>query len=307
MRKIIALAAVMIILCAVSACAAQTGGNGTNDDKTVGEVNGEKITQTQLDKYVQLYKVSDQGTVDGVPEITPEIEKQMQDEMFQELVTTLLINQGAAKQNITLSKTETEQIYKEWVQSTGEAQVSEFLAKTGLNEDDAKYMLSTQILSERLMENIAKQVKISDEDVRAYYDLNLAGLNLISHILVTDEDKAEEIIAQLNSGADFSQLAKENSIDGSRDQGGYVGPSKTGQWVEPFENAALSLQVGEITQMPVQSQFGYHIIKADAAKPFEESRNAIVLELQDIKGQEAVQQYMDNLRNDAVIIDNRAA
>jgi parvulin-like peptidyl-prolyl isomerase len=295
----------------VSACSKQAGNSETNDNNTVGEVNGEKITQAQLDKYVQLDKVNYQEAMannsgDGLSEITPEIEKRMQDEMFQELVTTLLINQEADKQNITVSKAETEQAYQEQIQSAGTAEFDEWLQATGWGEEDVKYIVSTNLLYSKLMEPVIKQVKISDEDVKAYYDQNVAGINEISHILVTDENKAAEIISQLNSGADFDQLAKENSIDGSKDQGGYVGPAKTGQWVAPFEEAALSLKIGEFTQTPVQSQFGYHIIKADAARSFEESRNAILIELQNIKRQETAQQYMDNLRSNAVIVDNRA-
>jgi len=84
-----------------------------------------------------------------------------------------------------------------------------------------------------------------------------------SHILVDSEDKAKELRAKIAAGADFAQVAKENSTDtGSKDQGGVLGYFGHGQMVPEFEAAAFKLEKGQISE-PVHTSFGWHIIKVD--------------------------------------------
>ena len=101
------------------------------------------------------------------------------------------------------------------------------------------------------------------------------------HILVETEDKAKEIAGKLASGGDFAALAKENSTDpGSKEDGGLLGYFGRGQMVPSFEEAAFTLQKSEISK-PVQSQFGWHVIKVEdrRQKPppaFEEVKERII-------------------------------
>ena len=81
-----------------------------------------------------------------------------------------------------------------------------------------------------------------------------------SHILVKNKAAAEEILAKLKNGEDFAKLAGEYSIDGSRRRGGDLGDFTRGVMVREFEEAAFSLQKGEVSGI-VKTQFGYHIIK----------------------------------------------
>ncbi|MCW5698111.1 MAG: peptidylprolyl isomerase [Bauldia sp.] len=106
---------------------------------------------------------------------------------------------------------------------------------------------------------------VTDEELQARYQAEIAALDLpeeywTSHILVETEDMANNIIAQLNDGADFAALATQFSIDGSAAQGGDLGYYAIGQLIPEFEQAALALEAGTYTQNPVASQFGYHII-----------------------------------------------
>ena len=83
------------------------------------------------------------------------------------------------------------------------------------------------------------------------------------HILVDTKEKAEEIIGKIKAGGDFAALAKENSKDpGSKEDGGMLGFFGRNQMVPEFEKAAFELKKGEISA-PVQSQFGWHVIKVE--------------------------------------------
>jgi peptidyl-prolyl cis-trans isomerase C len=113
---------------------------------------------------------------------------------------------------------------------------------------------------------------ITDEQVRARYDQEIAAqppVNEVraSHILVDSEEKAKEIIAQLDGGGDFAELAKANSSDGSAQGGGDLGYFGPGRMVPEFEQAAFALEVGQYTKEPVQSQFGWHIIIVTDKRP----------------------------------------
>lgn len=109
---------------------------------------------------------------------------------------------------------------------------------------------------------------VTDKDVRARYDKQIADQPPESeiharHILVKTEKEARDIIKQLDEGADFEKLAVEHSTGPSGPKGGDLGYFSKGQMVPSFEKAAFALDVGEYTKEPVQTQFGWHIIKVE--------------------------------------------
>ncbi|MDH0124623.1 peptidylprolyl isomerase [Brucella intermedia GD04153] len=110
--------------------------------------------------------------------------------------------------------------------------------------------------------------KISDDDVRARYDKEIAAMPpqvevRARHILVKTKEEAEAIIKKLAGGAKFEDLAKESSTDGTASNGGDLGYFTEGQMVPEFEKAAFALKPGEYTKEPVQSQFGFHVIQLE--------------------------------------------
>ncbi|OJX19831.1 MAG: hypothetical protein BGO82_08685 [Devosia sp. 67-54] len=117
---------------------------------------------------------------------------------------------------------------------------------------------------------------ITEAQIKAEYDKAIAAMPNVDevharHILVSSEDDAKAIKAQLDGGADFATLAKEKSIEpGAKDSGGDLGYFTQDKMVKPFADAAFALKVNEISQ-PVQTQFGWHIIQVldrrPAAKP----------------------------------------
>lgn len=147
---------------------------------------------------------------------------------------------------------------------------------------------------------------IDDAAVRAQYDsiaAEMVGQEQISarHILVATEQEALDIIDELNAGADFATLAQEKSTGPSGPNGGDLGYFGPGQMVGPFEDAAFALDIGEISA-PVQTQFGWHVIKVEDKRPatpppFEQ----IAPQLQQQMLVEAFQQAVSDLRDDADI------
>jgi len=118
-----------------------------------------------------------------------------------------------------------------------------------------------------------KNVKdqISEGAAKTFYDDQIKGMRpeeevQARHILVDSEQKAKDLAEKLKTGADFAALAKENSKDpGSKDDGGMLGYFSRGQMVPQFEEAAFGLKKGEVSK-PVQSQFGWHLIRLDGRR-----------------------------------------
>ncbi|MBL8050343.1 MAG: peptidylprolyl isomerase [Anaerolineales bacterium] len=129
--------------------------------------------------------------------------------------------------------------------------LSENLVKFGFSEDYYRTFFENQILQKKLREQITADVKSTQTQVWA------------RHILVADEQLANDLIARLQAGEDFAELAQEYSTDtASAVQGGDLGWFGTGMMVAEFETAAFALdKPGDITLTPVQSSFGFHIIQ----------------------------------------------
>ena len=109
---------------------------------------------------------------------------------------------------------------------------------------------------------------VSDADIKARYDKEIAATppeEEISarHILLKTEDEAKAVIAELDGGKDFAELAKEKSTGPSAGQGGDLGYFSKGQMVPEFEAAAFALKKGEYAKEPVETQFGWHVIKLE--------------------------------------------
>ena len=157
-----------------------------------------------------------------------------------------------------------------------------------------------------LQREIAK--KVTPEKLQARYEERLKSMPAeeevhARHILVASEDEAKAIIADLKKGADFDKIAKEKSTDkASGAEGGDLGWFKKSDMVKEFADAAFALKKGEMTEAPVKTQFGYHIIKIEdrrkAPPPaFEEMQDQLREEL----ARETVTALLDHLRAAAKI------
>lgn len=143
---------------------------------------------------------------------------------------------------------------------------------SGLDKD-ADFQRRMAFLQARALhgEVVEKEVvdKVTDAEVRARYDQEIANTPPVNevharHILVKTKEEAEAIIKQLDGGADFQKLANEHTNDPSgKTSGGDLGWFGPGQMVPEFDKAAFALDVGKYTKEPVQTQFGWHVIKLE--------------------------------------------
>jgi len=146
---------------------------------------------------------------------------------------------------------------------------------------------------------------VSDEAAQALYDeqIGVAGKEYNArHILVADEETANGVIELLDSGSDFSELAKEKSTGPSGPSGGKLGWFGADQMVKPFSEATATLEKGAYTKTPVQTQFGWHVIILDDTRestppPFDDVKDRIKMLL----ANQQLQQYIESMKSSASI------
>lgn len=133
-----------------------------------------------------------------------------------------------------------------------------WLTSQGYQDEDAfREMVRVSLLFD---EAVYGEVEISDEEIEQYYD-RISEEVEAEHILVEDEELANEIKEKLDNGEDFAKLAKEHSTDpGSAEEGGVLGVVPIGEFVPEFEDAAYTLDIDVISD-PIKSDHGYHIIR----------------------------------------------
>ena len=126
------------------------------------------------------------------------------------------------------------------------------------------------LLANYALEKVIAAVRITDKEIEDYYNENAdkfvspATVNA-SHILVDTEALAKEILAKIEKGEiSFEDAAKEYSSCPSKENGGSLGDFGKGQMVPEFDSAVFAMEVGEITKEPVQTQFGYHLIRLNS-------------------------------------------
>ena len=145
-------------------------------------------------------------------------------------------------------------------------------------------LVKDNMLKNYAMHKIFEQVVPTEEDLKKYYEDNKEMLSpstnyTASHILVEDENKANDIYEEIQNGLDFSEAAKKYSLDPSGSNGGSLGKFPKSVMVKEFQYGLEKLQPGQISK-PVKSQFGFHIIKLDDVeknlpKDFEEVRDTV--------------------------------
>lgn len=200
--------------------------------------------------------------------------------------------QAQAKDQVVLREIFTQEAERQGIAASADYRAQMELARQG-------------ILIRELFDNFKKQHPVSDAEAKAEYDKFKAQLTgteyRARHILVADEAEAKALIEQIKAGASFEELAKKHSKDpGSGAQGGDLDFAKADAYVPEFGQALTQLKKGEVTAVPVKTQFGWHIIKLEDTREaefpaFDDVKAQIVQRLEQVK----LAQYQEQLRNAA--------
>jgi peptidyl-prolyl cis-trans isomerase C len=235
--------------------------------QNIAMVNGKPVPKARVDAF--LKQIQAQAATQG-QQLPPDLDQRVRDKVVMDEIFT----QEAEKRGLAATPE-----YKQQMEQARQA-----------------------VLTQALLTDYAKSHSVTDAEIQAEYDkfkAQSAGTEYHAHhILVEKEDEAKALIAQIKGGASFEELAKKNSKDpGSGANGGDLDFAAPSSYVPEFSQAMIKLKKGEMTQAPVKSQFGYHIIRLD------ETREAQFPPLDDVKGQlkqrmeqQKLAAYRDELR-----------
>ncbi|HWG54925.1 MAG TPA: peptidylprolyl isomerase [Gaiellaceae bacterium] len=311
--KIFRLALLPALLLAL--LAAGCGGGGSDDvpADAVASVDGEPIKKQEFDQIVSQARKSYENQKREFPKAGTQEYQTLKNQVVQFLVQRRQYEQEAEDMGIEITDQQVEdrlaQIKKQYFggdQKKYEAQLKE----QGLSDRQVRNDIRAQLVSEKIFAEVTKDVKVTDEEVRAHYAKNKANYTQpasreVRHILVKSKAKADELHEQVTAqdGANFAALAKANSEDtGSKENGGKLTISK-GQTVAPFDKVAFELDENEISD-PVKTEFGYHIIQAltpvkkAQTTPLKDVQASIRQQLLQTKKNEAMTKWVDGLKKE---------
>ena len=182
--------------------------------------------------------------------------------------------------------------------------IAEQADKDGLDKDPDVAtriaLLRTQILADAAAQKYVKKNEPSDQELHAAYDAATDKTEYHAlHILVPTKEKADQLIKKIKGGAKFEDVAKAESTDNSKANGGDLGWFTTARMVKPFGDAVKVLKKGEITTDPVQTQYGWHIIKLLDTRdaPFDQLKGQLTNGIM----QKKFQDYIESLKKTAKI------
>lgn len=235
--------------------------------QNTAKVNGVAIPQQHFDLLIK--NLVAQGQLD-----TPE----MRDAVKQQMINRELMVQEAAKRGLDKNP--------------------EIAARLAFGRQD--------VLSNAYIQDVLRANPVTDDQTKKAYErfkAQSAKEYKVRHILVKNEDEAKDIIAQIKKGASFEKLAAEKSLDaGTKGNGGDLDWSMPARFVKPFGDAMTKLKKGQLTDAPVQTNFGWHIIRIDDERPakmppFDEAKP----QLQQMLQNQAVETAIGDLRKKAKI------
>ncbi len=305
-----------IALAAVLAAFFLAGCGGSSDSEdvpsdAVAVVGDQEISKQQFDALIAQARASATQQKRTFPKAgTPEF-KNLQNQGLDYLVRRAEFEQKADDMDVKVTDQQVnerlDQLKKQFY-GGDDKKFKASLKKLLLTEAQVRKDVRAQLLEEALYKKVTEDTKVSDKDIQDFYDKNKAqykqaATREVRHILVKSKAKANALHTQLENGADFAKLAKQNSEDpGSKGQGGKLTVSQ-GQTVPPFDKAAFSLDKNELSK-PIKTQYGWHIIqplsevKKASTTPLDQVKEAIKQQLISEKKTKAMRDWIDGLKED---------
>ena len=286
--------------------------------EVLARVNGQPVRKADFDRLIKNMELSA-----GQP-VPAERRDEILRKALDQLVTYAVLSQETKARNISVSDADVDGNLKQMQsQFPSEQEFKKALAARGMSIEQLKTDAHIDMSITKMMDaEVATQPPPSDAQVREFYDKNPDRFKQdesvrASHILfrvdekATDAEKkkvraqADGVLERAKGGADFAELAKKHSADGSAAQGGDLNFFSKGQMVPAFEQAAFSLTPGQISDI-VTTQFGYHIIKvtdhkAPSTVAFDEVKDRIREFLTQQQKQQRAEAFIDSLKKKAKI------
>ena len=283
----------------------------------LARVNGQPVTRADFERLVKNIE-------GGRGPIPPERRTEVLRAALDQLITYTVLKQEVAARGLTIAEADVEaQMQQMQKQFPNAADFEKALASRNTTVEQLKADARVDMSIDKMMQaELAVIAAATEADAKAFYDKNpdkfeQPSAMRASHILIRVDEKADEatrkaarakidsLLAKARAGEDFAALAKQNSDDTSKEQGGDLGFFQRGRMVPPFDQAAFNLKPGEISDV-VTTQFGYHIIKAGERKdastvPYDEVKGQVVEYLSKQKNQERVEGFIEEARKKAKI------
>jgi len=286
----------------------------------VARIGSTTISRAELERTLNVLVAQNRIPAADSPETRKESERAALDQL---IYAELIFQEGMKTPPADLDK----QIDFRMSQNKGKfgspAEFEAALKTANVTEKElAEITRKDIVISNFVEQKIASAITVSDDEIKSFYNDNKDQLKeepqvKASHILIgvdaaasaddkkKAKEKAEGLLKEIRGGKDFAEAAKSSSTCPSKDQGGDLGYFGRGQMVQPFEQAAFGMKVGEISDV-VETQFGYHIIKLtdkkDGEAPkLEEIQEKITAYLKGQKTQKAVFDFVTNLKKEAKV------
>ncbi len=278
----------------------------------LAKVGGLKVTRGDVDELADPYLQQYGADYDTNTELAEQV-KELRTQALNMLVEQKIMYKKAEELGVLPTEEEIATETDKYIESQketfgGEDAFNTALTNAGMTLDEYKEKLNKNmedsLINAKVTEEIFKDVSVSDEEIKKYYDEHLDSFKTatVSHILIKDEAKAKEIREKVANGEDFATLAKENSEDtGSGANGGSLGtvPYDTTQYVPEFTEAFKKLNEGEVSDL-VKSTYGYHIIKVTdiKQKTFDEAKDTIKTTLENEEKSEIYTSSIEQWKKD---------
>jgi foldase protein PrsA len=300
---------IVILLIGATVLVGMTGCGGSEGvpRDAVAVVGDETVTKAQLDQLLAQTRVNATAGGRKFPKKGTPQYRQIRDQLIQYLVRRAQLAAAAEERDIEISDDEVEERRKLLVVHAfggSEKRYRERLAKQGVSEEQARADLEASMIQQELFDNVGKDVKVTDAEVRNHYDKNkrryaTQDRREIRQILVGPDQRAlaQRLVRELRSGANFARLARRYSQDPRAETSGGRLEVAKGDVSRAYERVVFALPKGEIAG-PVRTQFGWHVIEALApvqrgrTRPYAEVKEQIRQELLHTKRSKAASKYL---------------